>query len=99
MDFMTKGGTELGCMSTSANQQIAASFAGLDGDECKCPLIFKFTTKDFISVGADIRFLSVYPEEKEFLYPPLTYLRPISLTKEEICGKNVVVASVEPVLS
>ena len=41
-------------MSTSASQDIAVKFAA-----SACPLIFKFETKDFMSRGADISFLSV----------------------------------------
>lgn len=49
------------------------------------------------SHGADISFLSVYPGEKEVLYPPLTYFRPIRLYKETIGGTEYQVAEVEPV--
>lgn len=49
------------------------------------------------SHGADISFLSVYPDEKEVLYPPLTYFRPIRLYKETIGGTEYQVAEVEPV--
>ena len=50
-----------------------------------------------MSHGADISFLSVYPGEKEVLYPPLTYLRPIRLYKELIGNTWYQVAEVEPV--
>jgi hypothetical protein len=30
----------------------------------------------FMQVGADLSYCSAFPEEKEFLYPPLTYLAP-----------------------
>ena len=29
-----------------------------------------------MQVGADLSYCSAFPEEKEFLYPPLTYLEP-----------------------
>ena len=61
------------------------------------PLIFKFETKDFTSRGADIGWLSVYPNEKEALYPPLTYLRSVGAKKEELGGLQMLVATVEPV--
>ena len=32
--------------------------------------------------GASIEFLSMYPKEREFLYPPLTFLQPVSMSKE-----------------
>ena len=92
MEFMQKGGTEFACMSTSASQDVAVNFA-----LSALPLIFKFETKDFTSRGADISFLSVYPHEKEALYPPLTYLRSVKTEKETLGGTDMLVATVEPV--
>ena len=69
-EFVSKGGTEFAFLSTSASKEVAANFA-----VSQLPLIFKFETKDFTSRGADIGWLSVYPNEQEALYPPLTYLR------------------------
>jgi hypothetical protein len=31
-----------------------------------------------MGTGAEIKFLSTLPDEEEVLYPPLTYLRPLS---------------------
>lgn len=33
-------------------------------------------TSSFIERGANVQYLSAFPGEAEFLYPPLTYLRP-----------------------
>lgn len=93
--FMTSGGTEFGCMSTTPNEQVAIDFA-TDGSEC--PLLFKLMTKDFMSRGANVGFLSVYPGERENLFPPLTYLRPIRAAREEHGGKVYLVILVEPVI-
>jgi hypothetical protein len=41
--------------------------------------------------GVSIGFLSLCPKEKEYLYPPLTYLSPGSHDKED--GYHVVVVS------
>lgn len=71
-EFLKSGGTEFACMSTSTSQETAIDFA-----ESKAPMIIKLETKDFMSRGADISFLSVYPGESETLFPPLTFLRPI----------------------
>ena len=73
-------------------QDVAVNFA-----LSALPLIFKFETKDFTSRGADISFLSVYPHEKEALYPPLTYLRSVKTEKETLGGTEMLVATVEPV--
>ena len=61
-----------------------------------CPLVFKFTTPNFMSRGADISWLSVFPDEKETLYPPLTYLRFLGTSTESVDGKAMRVTTVEP---
>lgn len=90
--FVRTGGSEMACMSTTSSRKVAEDFA-----QSKSPLLFKFVSTSFMSHGADISFLSVYPGEKEVLYPPLTYLRPIKLYKETIGGAEFQVAEVEPV--
>ena len=92
MGFLQTGGTEFACLSTSASQEAAVRFAASG-----LPLVFKFETKDFTSRGADIAFLSVYPNEQEALYPPLTYLRSVKAEKETLGGMEMLVATVEPV--
>ena len=92
MEFLQTGGTEFACLSTSASQEVAVRFAASG-----LPLVFKFETKDFTSRGADIAFLSVYPNEQEALYPPLTYLRSVKAEKETLGGMEMLVATVEPV--
>lgn len=89
--FAEEGGTEFGCMSTSASKDVAMEFS-----ESQHPLVFKFATDNFMSRGADISFLSAYPEEKETLYPPLTYLHVVKLSVEVINNIRVLVASVKP---
>lgn len=59
----------------------------------------KSCTAATLECGADISFLSVYPEEKEVLYPPLTYLEPVSVKKQRIKGKWFIVAEVKPHMS
>ena len=89
--FMTEGGCELGCMSTTTNMEVAKGFAM--GDK---PLIFKYTTKNAVERGADIKFLSVFPNEKEVLYPPLTFLRYEGMKDEDVAGTTMRVVSLHP---
>ena len=77
------------------NHVLAASCAGLCIEQIA--VLFKFMSKSFMSHGADIGFLSVYPGEKEVLYPPLTYLRPIKVSEETIGTTVYKVVEVEPV--
>jgi hypothetical protein len=92
MEFLQKGGTEFACLSTSESKDVAVNFA-----VSELPLVFKFETTDFTSRGADISFLSVYPGEQEALYPPLTYLRSVKTETEDVGGKSMLVATVQPV--
>jgi len=67
--FKRVGGTELAPMSTTATRSVAEAFAR--GDQRG--LIFRYTTRGH-SKGVCIDFLSLYPKEKEYLYPPLSNL-------------------------
>lgn len=86
-EFLEQGGCEFACMSTTPLKEIAVDFA--TGNGSQKPLIFQIETKDFIDRGADISFLSVYPDEAEMLYPPLMLLTAIDNTVvEERIGKH-----------
>ena len=61
-------------------------------------MLMRLRTTHFMQRGADIAFLSVYPTEREALYPPLTYLRSVGAQKEEFGDKTVMVVTVEPIL-
>jgi hypothetical protein len=66
--FKTMGGTELAPMSTTDDEAVANSYAA-----SRRGLIFEYETQGN-SRGVDISDFSMYPKEREFLYPPLTYL-------------------------
>ena len=71
-DFLAKGGTELAPMSTTSNVNIALKYsASAQG------VIFKLQTHSSMERGADLTFLSCFPGEREYLFPPLTYLQPV----------------------
>jgi hypothetical protein len=53
-------------MSTSAKREVALSYA-----QSKCPLLFQYKTRG-LGRGVPLSFLSCYPKEEEFLYPPMT---------------------------
>lgn len=63
-----KSGTEMACMSTSESPTEALNFTDDQG------FMFHIVCNDYTSKGQSIGILSVYPHEKEVLYPPLTYL-------------------------
>jgi hypothetical protein len=87
--FKLQGGTELGCISTSTSKEIVAGDANADQ-----PLVFRVVSGLFMSCLFDVSWLSVYPAEKEILYPPLTYLEYGSTTP--IPNSSGVVVDVPP---
>jgi hypothetical protein len=89
-EFKTKGGTELGCMSTTSDIKIAKMYAS-----SRNPLLLQINTTNFLNCGVDISFLSMFPLEQEFLYPPLTYLE---YTGETVNADGVRVIQVVPTM-
>ena len=57
-------------LSTTRSEERALQYA-----ESSCPLLFRLKTRG-LSRGSSIQYLSVFPREDEYLYPPLTYLMP-----------------------
>jgi hypothetical protein len=66
-----KGGTELAPMSTTSSLKIAMQYSASQN-----ALLLRLRTSNFMVRGPDISFLSAFPAEQEFLFPPLTYLAP-----------------------
>ena len=79
-EFSVDGGTEYAPMSTSSDLSVALAYS----NKSEKRLLFKVATNGFIERGADLRFLSAFPNEAEFLYPPLTYLHPTG-KRDTIC--------------
>ena len=50
----------------------------------RCSTVLRATTAGAIQRGADLTYLSCFPQEYESLYPPLTYLRPIQKSIEPV---------------
>jgi len=91
--FLTFGGTEVAPMSTTADLKVAVRYS-----QSSCSVLLRLRIDSFITCGADISYLSAFPAESEYLYPPLPYLKPtgdkpISVT----CGDSTfTVVDVEP---
>ncbi len=67
-NFLKFGGTELAAMSTTADEDVARKYA-----KSNVPLVLKYEVVG-LRAGVSIQWLSLYPKESEYLYPPLTYL-------------------------
>ena len=74
-EFKKKGGSEAAPMSTSKSQNVACGYAIRNGKR-KGALLMKIVTTNNLQRGADLSFLSMFPGEKETLYPPLTFVQP-----------------------
>ena len=75
--FTKSGGTEQALMSTTTDIGVAVQYS-----LSSFSLLFKIKAEDFMSMGADLQWLSAFPHEAEFLYPPLTYLEPTGRTSD-----------------
>ena len=73
--FMEKGGTELAPMSTTAELKIALLYS--QGRQGTISTLLWIRTENFMDRGVDLEWLSAFPHEKEYLYPPLSFLKPI----------------------
>jgi hypothetical protein len=56
--FMTYGGSELACMSTSESVQVIAGYA-----RSMCPLLFRIKIESPMDRGASLKWLSMFPAE------------------------------------
>jgi len=65
-DFLKQGGTEMGVMSSTSDKEVALRYALHKTP--KPGLVFKYKTFG-LSRGVSIQFLSLYPNEVEFIYP------------------------------
>jgi hypothetical protein len=92
-EFLAQGGTEMACMSTTAFRAVARTFAKVG--EVDFPLLLKVESKGLMCCGASIAWVSMYPEEQEVLFPPLTYLRPVR-DQCEVMEDGCKIITVEP---
>lgn len=65
-DFLEQGGSEAALMSTTSELEVAIGYSLSPHS-----LVLKIRTDSFLQRGASISFLSAFPGESEFLYPPL----------------------------
>jgi hypothetical protein len=74
-EFMLKGGTELAPMSSTADLKIALDYS--HGPSGTISTLLWLRTESFMDRGVSLEWVSAFPFELEFLYPPLSYLKPI----------------------
>ena len=77
-----KGGVEFGFMSTTLNREVAIEYASAGEGGIVFEIAMGFADK-----GAELSWLSQYPHEKEFCFPPLTGL---SVRRSRVEGSALV---------
>jgi hypothetical protein len=89
-NFMLEGGTEFGFMSTTTDLEVAVRYS--ISQNC---LLFKIAVRDFMSMGAELKWISAFPGEAEVLYPPLTFLKPTGRFQSMTVDRNGQLLSVK----
>ena len=95
-EFLREGGTEVAPMSTTADLKIALKYSASKQSQ---GVLFRLKTNSAMERGADLTFLSAFPGEREYLFPPLTYLQPVKPAvpkKATLAGATFLVLDVEP---
>jgi hypothetical protein len=77
-EFSQKGGTEMACTSTTSDPSVALRYATPSHESAA---LVKIKAASALVRGADLRWVSAFPTEHEYLYPPLLYLQPTGKSK------------------
>ena len=70
-------------MSTTTDLRVATSYS-LHGNGS---LLLKLKVSNFMQMGANLKWISAFPNEAEVLFPPLTYLHPTGRKQHIVVGK------------
>eukprot|EP00966_Prymnesium_polylepis_P088070 2037923-Prymnesium_polylepis.2 len=65
--FFEEGGTEAAPLSTTTSLEVAVTYGA-----SRSSSLMRLATTSFIQRGANLAFLSAFPQEQECVYPPLT---------------------------
>jgi serine/threonine protein kinase len=91
--FDYEGGTELAPMSTTTDVGVAISYAVTK--DTHSALLFRIVTRNNLERGADVQWLSMFPDEAETLFPPLTFLQRTRTPLQQIEHNGVTVTVAE----
>ncbi|EOD37402.1 hypothetical protein EMIHUDRAFT_225573 [Emiliania huxleyi CCMP1516] len=89
--FVGRGGTERAPMSTTSDVRVAVRYAASEHS-----VLLRLRTKNAMERGADLAWLSAFPGEHEFLFPPLTFLQHVAMDTVDIGGRPFRVLEMEP---
>ena len=86
-EFQEEGGTEFAPLSATTNPAVAVQYAVKYRKSNSC-LLFRIVTDNNLQRGASLKFLSMFPEEDEILFTPLTFFQATGRTQEVLHGEN-----------
>lgn len=89
--FLRDGGAEMAPMSTTSDLQVAVRYSASSSS-----VLLKLDTETFMDRGADLAFVSAFPRESEFLFPPLTHLQPTRTQRVALGHETYTVVEVRP---
>lgn len=78
-------------MSTTSDVRVAVRYAASEHS-----VLLRLRTKNAMERGADLAWLSAFPGEHEFLFPPLTFLQHVAMDTVDIGGRPFRVLEMEP---
>ena len=81
-----RGGIEWAFMSTTTDEAVAKFYARGSHDTSSTLIDAEM---GMVDRGADIAWLSQYPEEREILFPPLTAIEVLETQAEQTDGQEV----------
>jgi hypothetical protein len=84
-EFLANGGTEPAPMSATRDSKVAAGYAIRNGQTSRA-LLFKIVTDNNLQRGANLDWVSMFPGEKETLYPPLVFMQATGETETNVIG-------------
>jgi hypothetical protein len=63
-------------------------------------VLLRLASSSFIKCGADISYLSAFPAESEYLYPPLSFLQSTGAPPVRIKhkGRTFLIVDVDPII-
>ena len=57
--------------------EIALKYMWKECKNGKTGVLLRIRSESFHDLGSELRWLSAFPHEIEYLYPPITFLRPV----------------------
>jgi hypothetical protein len=88
-EYGIRGGVELAFMSTTTNRDVAICYSKPSNEET-CSMVFEIQM-GMVDRGAEMSWVSQFPEEVEILFPPLTTIEIVDEPRVEVTSLGRVI--------